>query len=620
MFINSNAQIAELVISIQKSNIIGLDVETSGLNVFKDKLLLVTFNVDGKQFVVDARKVTKLAYVFNLIAHNKNLLVLGHNIKFDVKFIYHNYHILLTNLYDTTIAESVLNAGIGDTFYSLADLVKKYLNITLSKDIRDTFLNYSEENFTEEHINYAKDDVLYLEEIYQAQSKKAQELELIKVIDLEMKLIPVVAMMEYFGILIDVDSWNKTIEELETRLIPFREQIKEDILNQIVQKIEYKNVLELADKLAIPVKKKSERATLQMIKDFNFVKKWFFDNLNIDSPKQVLAILKALGIDIPNTNEQTLQDYAEHEFVKLILEYRNMQKLITTYGKNILSKVDIDGCIHPEFNQVGTATGRFSSSNPNCQNIPATDEFRKNFIARPGYKLIRIDYNQQEYRLAGALSGDEKIIEAYKQGHDIHTSTGSIAYQVPLDQVTKEQRYDGKRINFLTLYGGSANKLHKVLGFSMERSKEIISLINSSYKQMVIFREKFGEKVFEKGYSVTAFGRKRFYEKPVLYKTTDEYNTIRSQIMRQGYNALIQGTGADIVKLAMVRCFYENPFGLDNFRIILQVHDEIVFEAKAEIAEESAQFAKRIMEEVEQKFLKEIPAVVEVVIDDCWRK
>jgi DNA polymerase-1 len=474
-----------------------------------------------------------------------------------------------------------------------------------------------------EQLEYIKNDVKYLRSIYEKQIKDAEEKKLTKVLNLEMDLIPVITTMEYFGIKIDTESWRLIFPKLEEEKKQLELEIKTMMFDSISEQISPEdNLLSIAERLCIPVKKKSERNALIQVIDLNYIRDWVIEHINLSSPKQVLSILNQMGINIPNTEESTLIDY-EHEnlIISKLLKYREIIKLLTTYGENILAKIHpVTGSLHPEFNQVGAATGRFSSSNPNAQNIPATPEFRKNFIARPGYKIITADYNQQEYRLAGATSGDEKIIHAYKQGHDIHTATASIAFDKSLDQVTKEERTNGKKINFLTLYGGSPKKLHKILGFPMDKATDIINKLNSSYSKLNLFRERYGEMAFEKGYSVTLLGRKRWFNKPKIYPSDKEYDIVKSRIKRQGYNTLIQGTGADIVKLAMVSCFYNNPFGLDKFRILLQVHDEIVFEVAEEIVEQAVPFIKTCMEDAEQQFLGEIPAVVEISVDNFWRK
>lgn len=618
MLIQNNVELAKAFIDLQKFPFVSIDIETTGLNYLDDEILLITLGNKLGIYVIDVKSVdyVLLGHSLNLLKTNPKITLIGHNLKFDLKFLYTVHGVLFDRVIDTFILEALLNAGKGSLYASLEELAKKYCNVELSKETREEF---SKKDFkiTDEIINYAENDVKYLYDIYLAQNKQIEELKLSKVAELEFRLLPVVMTMEVFGIGVDIEGWNKNIEKLKSTLPELELKIKNLILDTLSPQLEGKNLYEVAKLLAIPIK--NSKTYLKQISRIDFSRDWLIQNININSAKQVLTIFQLMGINIPNTNEQTLQDYSEHEVVKLLLEYRGVNKLITTYGENILNYVNkYTKSLHPEFNQVGTVTGRFSSSNPNAQNIPHTNEFRNKFIAREGCKIITADYNQQEYRLAAAVSGDERIINAYKNGHDMHTLTASLVYKVPLEEVKKEQRQVGKTINFLTLYGGSATKLHKVLGFDLQTAKDIVSTLNNT--KLSEFRTRYGEIVYEKGYSVTLFGRKRFYEKPVVYSSIDEFNQIKSRIQRQGFNTLIQGTGADIVKLAMVKCFYENPFGLDKFKIILQVHDEIVFEVAEEIAEQAAEFIKNCMEEVEQPFLGEVPAKAEVVINDYWTK
>ena len=609
------------LVGLTDETMLSLDIETNGTDPYTSDILLIALKLDDEELCL-LPSDKNVPYILDLISHNPKIKILGHNLKFDFKFIFNKFGILFYNLFDTFIAESVLRAGLDSAFASLDELVFKYTNRSIDKALRNEFLYLKPGDYISDVlIEYALNDVRYLSEIYHKQVSLLKDLKLTHVAELEMKLLPVVVVMETLGIKVDVQRWLNVLPQIESKIPQLEESLKEYILDKLSANFDGKNLYEIAELLCIPVKSKKEQKLLETITDFHYAKDWLMENINLSSHKQILTVMNLLGISVPNTNEQTLRDYMSFEFIQKLLEFRELKKLLTTYGENILNKINpVTKCLHPEFNQNGTATGRFSSVNPNCQNIPADDVFRSNFVARDGFKLIIADYNQQEYRLAGALTGDKQIIAAYKAGHDIHTSTAAIAYNVPLSEVTKEQRFDGKRINFLTLYGGSPQKLHKVLNLSLERSKEIIDSINNSYSTSIKFRDLYGEKAFEVGYSITAFGRKRFYEKPKIYSSLEEFNAIKKRIKRQAYNALIQGTGADIVKLAMVECFYNNPFGLDNFRMLLQVHDEIVFEVRDSIVDEAVKFIKETLERVEQKFLGEIPAVVEINVNDFWKK
>lgn len=611
-----------LLTSNIKPGLLFLDLETTGSSPRENDILLLSIKLNSNsRFLINCKKVTKLSYLLDIINNTKDLTIVGHNIKFDAKFIFQKFNILLLKLYDTMIAEAVLTAGLDSSYSSLQALVNKYANVILNKEARELFIGKRDNIFTEEELTYSITDVEYLENIYFKQTEKAKELNLTEVINLEMALLPVVVSMETFGVKIDVEALDNLIEFYKDKAKILKEELKDVILSEIQSKFYGKNLYEIACLLNIPVKTKNVIKSLSSITDIEYSINWIRDNINLNSSKQMLTILNLCDIPVQNTNEQTLRDYESVTIVNKLLEYRDAEKLVSTYGENLLEKIDPKTkTIYPEFNQVGTATGRFSSSNPNCQNIPAISDYRKIFVPRAGYKFITVDYNQQEYRLAGALANDKCIIDAYKNNYDIHTLTASIAFKCNIKDVTKEQRRIGKTINFLTLYGGSAKKLHKVLQVPIAEAEKIIENLHHTYSTSVNFREKFGQFAYERGYSVTAYKRKRFYSKPLLYANVNKYNEIKNKIMRQAYNALVQGTGADIIKLAMVACFYENPFGLENFRIILQVHDEAVFEVKEEYVEEAKNFIKEKMEGAEQPFLGEIPASVEISINDYWAK
>lgn len=254
------------------------------------------------------------------------------------------------------------------------------------------------------------------------------------------------------------------------------------------------------------------------------------------------------------------------------------------------------------------------------QNIPAEESYRSCFIPQDGYTLIVADYNQQEYRLAGAVSGEPAIINAYLSGADMHSATASIIFSIPLQDVTPEQRRLGKVVNFAILYGSTDLGLAKNLKISPDRAREIIASFEAGYPRLTAFRREVEDRIWRYRFSTTLLGRRRYFPKTVIFQDGKEASRFASQIKREGFNHLIQGTGADVTKIAMVRLFRNSPWSLEKFRVLLQVHDEIVVEASSDIADDAAKFVEYEMAEAIRPFLGEIPAAVEVRMGKYWQK
>jgi DNA polymerase-1 len=303
----------------------------------------------------------------------------------------------------------------------------------------------------------------------------------------------------------------------------------------------------------------------------------------------------------------------------LFLELREQEKKISSFGADYLKHIHPkDGRIHTDYNQLGTYTGRLSSSKPNLQQIPRSQDYRKAFVAKPGYKLIAVDFSQQEYRLVGAISGEQTIIDAYKAGKDMHAATASIVNNIPIEQVTKEQRNRAKSINFAILYGSTEYGLAFNLQIPVKEARQILENFYSGYPTLKEFKTYMESMIVEKKYSVTVLGRRRYWEDKKVFADGEEYIKYNKTIAKEGFNHTIQGSGADATKIALCNIFYNNPFGAENLKILLQVHDEIVCEVKEDLVEEGTKFIVEEMEKAIQPFLGEIPAIAEPAVGDYW--
>jgi len=295
--------------------------------------------------------------------------------------------------------------------------------------------------------------------------------------------------------------------------------------------------------------------------------------INYRSPAQVREILKTFGFQVESTSLDSLKKI-DHPFAKALIEHRRVSKLISSFAEKLPKHINpITGRIHPEFLQHGTDTGRFTCQNPNLQQIPQNQEWRDLFVAVDGYKIITADYSQIELRILAEYSKDDKFLDAYKAGQDLHARTASEMFHISIDQVTKDQRNIAKTINFGLCYGMSAAGLSERLSITTDQAEEFINAYFRAYPQVKKTLQKLGIKAVTDCYSKTLLGRRRYYKKAYSFSS-------QKSIERKGRNTPIQGTCGDILKKAI---FYlmENLKNLDA-RIINLVHDEIIVECREE--------------------------------------
>lgn len=393
---------------------------------------------------------------------------------------------------------------------------------------------------------------------------KDQELSFV-VDEIEMPLMPIVKKMTELGIKIDVERLNK-----------------------------------------LSVKYHAELSSLE-----KKIWKIVGEEFNIASPKQLGEMLFVkMGLKAKNqkktasggfsTKESELEKLKdEHPIAGLVLDYRELAKLLGTYIDTIPKMVDANNRLHSEFLQAGSATGRMASQNPGIQNIPNKTELgreiRKSFIAEKGYKLVTFDYSQIELRIAAFLSGDKKLIEIFKEGKDVHTAVAAEVFGVKPEMVTKEMRSKAKTINFGVMYGMGVTALQKNIGTSREEAQEFLDGYFNTYAGLANYLEKVKQETAQKGYTETFFGRRRYF--PDIHS---KLPFMKASAERMAINAPIQGTEADIIKLAMIEIdkFLDQKDLKKDVRLLLQVHDELVFEVKEGIIDSVSPEIKRMMEDV----------------------
>jgi DNA polymerase I-like protein with 3'-5' exonuclease and polymerase domains len=601
------------------SGLVGADLETTGLDWILNKILLLQLNLGEEIYIVDIRRVGYEVFKqLILFLAGDDKVVIFHNAKFDLKFIYYATGILLTNVYDSMIVEAVLTAGKGLPFFSLEDLAAKYTDVIMDKTVRKMFINFPDEMpFTETMLQYSALDVLVLPEIYYEQVKLLEDTKQTQIANIENKLISVVTKMEADGIKLNAEQWLV----VEAKAVEIRDRLNEVFKIRIADfavTLNAPNGLILADMLKIPVTTKGRRKALEEITDINILRNWIIEKFNPKSNQQMKTILNLMGIAVEDTNAKTIKDYTDHEIIRLLLNIREVNKQIDNYGRNVIELIHpVTGKIHTDYLTLGTRTGRFSSQKPNMQNVPRVGGYRECFKPDAGYLFAAVDYSQQEYRLAGAISGDRRIIEAYQKGSDMHTATAQILYGK--QEVSKEERTRGKSVNFAILYGSTEYGLQYNLQVSLQEAKRIIDNFWNGYSSLSKFMKAAGELILQRGYSATLLKRRRYnLQKPTFF-TGWEFDKWQSRILREGKNHIIQGSGADMIKIAMIECFERNPFG-DKFRLCLQVHDELIAQVHESVKEEGLQFMKDIMVEVGSRFLGEIPCKVDGDLHNEWSK
>lgn len=586
--ITENNELEKILPELEKEQTLGIDTEGNKLDPLTAKLFLLQIATKDKAFVIDCQKVD-LSPLKPVLEGDRPLKI-AQNAKFDYSILKAQAGITVGNMYDTMLAERILTCGISRDI-SLRSLADKYLGMKLDKTIRESFSDPSNPalrgKFTKDQLDYAARDAQILLEIFRKQFKLLQEQDLVETAKLEFGVVPVVSEMELKGSLIDQKKWRAHIAEL---------QEKRNIINKEIQD------------------------ELRHLSDYSQVDLFgnVSDSINLDSPLQLLEAFKKLGVELPNTSEATLSK-TDHPLAKKLLEYRGYEKMITSFGESILEKIHpLDNRLHPDFIQLGADTGRFACNNPNLQQIPAESGFRSCFIATKGYKLITADYSQIELRIMAEVSEDPAFLEAFNSDIDLHTLTASQMFRIPIEEVDKDKRFQAKSINFGLMYGRGPTSLGLQIGLSVEDSRKLLDVYFKTYKKVKRWLDNMGRDAVRYGFVRTIGGRKRSFILPE--KTDPEYQRLIGSVERQGKNMPIQGTSADITKYALIYIYDTIKKEKYDAHLIHTVHDEIVTEAREDIAEEVAKMVEEKMIEAGRKLIKLVPIKVDVHISDCWEK
>ncbi|MBC2843647.1 DNA polymerase I [Winogradskyella flava] len=565
------------------------DTETTGLNPLTAELVGIAFSWEtGKGFYVpfpeDREDAQLLIEELRPFFENENIEKIGQNLKYDIKVLAKYNVEVKGKLFDTMLAHYLINPDMRHNMDVLAETYLNYTPISITEligkkgknqlSMRDVPLDKQTEYAVED-----ADITLQLKEHFEKELGEANTQKLFN--DIEVPLLRVLAAMELEGINLDKDFLNSLSEELNN-----------DIANL------EKKIYEAAG-----------------------------EEFNIASPKQLGVILfeKLKLVDKPkktktgqySTAEDVLSYLAkDHDIIQNILDYRGLSKLKSTYVDALPLQVETStGRVHTDYMQTVAATGRLSSNNPNLQNIPIRTErgrqVRKAFVPRNGdYTLLAADYSQIELRIIAALSEEETMIEAFKNGEDIHASTASRVFNVPISDVTREQRSNAKTVNFGIIYGVSAFGLSNQTTLSRSESKELIDTYYATYPKLRNYIQDQVDFARDNGYVQTVLGRRRY-----LKDINSRNAVVRGAAERNAVNAPIQGSAADIIKIAMINIHKKLNEGSYKTKMLLQVHDELVFDV---YKPELEGLKNLIKTEMENAYQLSVPLDVDLDIGNNW--
>ena len=612
--VTTEVQLAKWIKKIQAEKLVAVDTETNALDVRSAELVGISFGLAsgeacyiplthkeevseqagqgdlfakntamvGYELVKNQLDLTACLAQLKPILEDEQIKKIGQNIKYDLT-VFANHGIEVQGVAFDTMLESYTQNSTGR--HNMDDLAERYLG---HKTIAfEEIAGKGKNQLTFDKIaldvasEYAAEDADVTMKLHQTLFPELEKTPtLLKLFnDIEMPLVRVLSHIERNGVLIDSQKLLAQSQEIEQRLAEVEAEVHQ-AAGQEFNLASTKQLQEiLFEKLGLPVKKKTPKGA-------------------------------------PSTNEEVLEELAQegHIVPKLLIEHRGLSKLESTYTDKLPQMINPKtGRVHTSYHQAVTATGRLSSSDPNLQNIPIRNEegrrIRQAFIAREGYKIVAADYSQIELRIMAHLAHDEGMLKAFTEGKDIHRSTAAEIFGVSLEEVTNEQRRNAKAINFGLIYGMSEFGLSNQLGISRQEARTYMDAYFNRYPNVLQFMTDIKAKAAEQGYVETLLGRRLY-----LPEIKSSNGMRRKAAERVAINAPMQGTAADIIKVAMIG-IDKMIFGDENIKMIMQVHDELVFEVKAEMVEHYSQLIKT---EMEKAIKLHVPLIADVGVGDNW--
>ena len=575
--IENETEANELANFLLTNEIFSLDTETTSIEALDAKLVGLSFSTeDFRAWYVpvsrETEKAKKILEIFRPVYENPKILKVGQNLKYDLTVLA-NYGIHLSGpLFDTMLAHYLIQPELRHNMDYLAEIYLNYKTIHIEELIGPKGRGQKNMGDLEpkDIYKYACEDADVTLRLMKPLAEELRKNSLEEVFqNIEMPLMPVLARMERNGVVLDTDTLKEVENDFTLRL----------------QTLE-KDIYELAG-----------------------------HEFTINSPRQVGEVLfgelklsekvKKTKSGQYSTSEEVLRDlHSKHPIVQKILDYRGLRKLLSTYVEALPKLINpVTGHIHTSFNQAVTATGRLSSSNPNLQNIPVRGEdgreIRKAFIPEAGEIFFSADYSQIELRIMAHLSGDEHMIEAFNAGHDVHAATAARIFHKDIKDISKDERRKAKTANFGIIYGISAFGLAERMDVSRTEAKELIDSYFEMYPKIKEYIAKAVDTAREKGYIETEFGRRRY-----LPDINSRNAVVRGYAERNAVNAPIQGTAADIIKIAMIRVQQRLDAESCKARMMLQVHDELNFSVPTD---EFDKVKRIVIEEMQGAYKMSVP-------------
>ena len=575
ILVDSTRKLQEMVLDIEKAEWLSFDTETTDTDPISAKLVGISLAIKPTQgyyipvgHTINEKQlpIETIVKALKPVFKNPDIKKAGHNLKYDAMVLSHYGIEVHPYGFDSMLAAWVVDPGSFN--FGLKDLADQYLNFQMTRIEELIGSGKSQLNMAEVSIEkvapYAVADAAIPLALMPNLLRQLKKNNLTKVFDeIEMPLIKVLAQMELTGIMLDKNFFQKMEDELKKRL--------EEIETEVHRLVGYTFNINSTQQLSIAL----------------------FETLGLESPTK-----KKTASGHYSTNAAVLEELqGKHAVVDLMLEYRELSKLQSTYVKTLPEQINSrTGRVHTSFSQTGSVTGRLSSSNPNLQNIPTRTELgrkvRNGFIAPADHALLAVDYSQVELRIVAHMSKDEAMLAAFKANQDIHAATASAIYEVPIEKVTKEQRRHAKAINFGLIYGMSPFGLSRSTGLTLSEAE---NFVNAYFKRFPLVKEYLDglrKMAMQQGYVETLLGRRRYF--PNLATTTNV--NLRNREEREAINAPIQGTAADILKIAMIDLSSALQKSQLKAKILLQVHDELLLEVPHKERDETVALVQSVME------------------------
>lgn len=585
--IRNSEELRKAVESLATQPAIGLDTETTDLEPHTARLRLIQLATPtGVSIIdVDAFHGRDLANdddfrpLRELLAAPRPIKI-AHNAKFDAKFIKHKLGVDLGGLFDTLLASQLVSAGDIEERHGLSVVATRYLNESVDKTEQAS--NWDFELSTAQ-LEYAARDAAILLPLREKLIEQLKANSLVRCAQLEFECVMPVANIELNGFFMHKERW----------------------LDQLAI-VEKKRTL-LADELQEMMGKDAAQGSL-----FGPPRA----NINLDSQQQVTEALTQMGVPLPDsTRNWKLQPLAaEYPVVAKLLDYRTVQKALTSYGQNMIDLINpVTGRLHADFRQIGAPTGRFACTNPNIQQVPHAIEYRRCFSGHPGgRKLVIADYSQIELRILAEFSGDQGFAAAFNSGADLHRVTAAQVFNISSDQVSKEQRDFAKRLNFGVVYGIGAQRFSQMTGITVPAAEDALRKYFNTYRGLDNYLRDAANRAVQERQTRTASGRL------VRFRFDEGDRQQISMTQRNGKNTPIQGTSADILKRALR--LLEGELRDTSAKIVNIIHDEIVVEVDGDQAALVAQTVERVMCAAGEEYLQTVPVKVETEIADEWVK